>query len=66
MMAPTTVTLDDIEGLADRLLARARSRLFNDQPNLQADLLLAGRLLRRWLRGGTDLGCPFTLPEVQS
>jgi hypothetical protein len=43
------ISLSDIEGLADRLWARARSRLFNDQPDLQADLLLAGRLLTRWL-----------------
>jgi hypothetical protein len=62
-MAPTTVTLSDIEGLADRLLARAKSRLFNDQPDLKSDLLLAGNLLRRWLWRGTDLGCPFALDD---
>jgi hypothetical protein len=58
-MAPTIISLSDIEALADRLLARAKSRLLNDMPDLQADLLLAGNLLNRWLRGGTDLGCPF-------
>jgi hypothetical protein len=62
-MAPTTISLSDIEGLADRCLARARSRLFNDQPDMQADLLLAGRLLQRWLWRGTDLGCPFSLDD---
>jgi hypothetical protein len=60
-MAPTTISLIDIEGLTDRLMARGKSRLLNDQPDLQADLLLAGNLLTRWLRDGTDLGCPFTL-----
>jgi hypothetical protein len=62
-MAPTIVSLSDIEGLADRFLARARSRMFADQPSLQADMLLAGRLLQRWLWRGTDLGCPFTLDD---
>jgi hypothetical protein len=57
-MAPFTVSLSDIEGLADRLRARGKSRVLNDMPDLQADLLLAGNLLTRWLRDGTDLGCP--------
>jgi hypothetical protein len=65
-MAPMTISLSDIEALADRLLTRGRSRMFADQPNLQADMLLAGNLLTRWLRDGTDLGCPFILPEVRS
>jgi hypothetical protein len=62
-MAPTSISVIDIEGLAGRLLARGKSRLLNDQPELQADLLLAGRLLVRWLRDGTDLGTPFSLLE---
>jgi hypothetical protein len=40
-MAPTIVSLSDIEGLADRFLARAKSRMCADQPNLQADPPLA-------------------------
>jgi hypothetical protein len=62
-MAPTSISLIDIEGLAGRLLARGKSRMFNDQPDLQADLRLAGTLLVRWLRDGTDLGTPFSLEE---
>jgi hypothetical protein len=62
-MAPTTISVIDIEGLAGRLLARGKSRLLNDMPDLQADLLLAGDLLVRWLRDGTDLGTPFTLDD---
>jgi hypothetical protein len=31
--------------------------------DLQADLLLAGKLLTRWAWDGTILGCPFTLDE---
>jgi hypothetical protein len=62
-MAPAVISLSDIESLADRLLARCKSRLLNDMPDLQADLLLAGNLLTRWLRGGTDLGCPFAVDD---
>ena len=62
-MAPTTLSLIDIEGLAGRLLARGKSRLLNDMPDLQADLLLAGNLLVRWLRDGTDMGVPFSLDD---
>jgi hypothetical protein len=47
-MTTTTVTRTDIEHLSERLLARARSRILNDQTSLQADLLLAGRLLTLW------------------
>jgi hypothetical protein len=64
-MAPLSISLIDIEGLAGRLLARGKSRMFNDQPDLQADLRLAGTLLVRWLRDGTDLGTPFSLEEGQ-
>jgi hypothetical protein len=56
-MTTTVVTLKDIEHLAERLLARARSRLSSDPPALQADLLLAGKLLTRWCRDGTVCGC---------
>jgi hypothetical protein len=60
-MAPLTISVIDVEGLAERLLARGKNRLLNDMPDLQADLLLAGNLLTRWLRDGTDLGTPFSL-----
>ena len=32
-------------------------------PNLQADMLLAGRLLARWIHGDTILGRPFNLDD---
>jgi hypothetical protein len=60
---PTTISLVDIEALAERMLARGRSRMFADQPNLHADLLLAGNLLTRWIQRGTPLGCRFTLDD---
>jgi hypothetical protein len=37
--------------------------MFNDQPDLQADMLLVGRLLQRRIWRGTDLGCPFALDD---
>jgi hypothetical protein len=65
-MAPITISLSDIESLTDRLLARAKSRLLNHMPDLQADLLLAGRLLTHFVRGGTVWDGPLILPEGQS
>jgi hypothetical protein len=62
-MAPTTISLSDIDGLAARLLARGKSRMLNDMPDLQADLLLTGRLLTRWIQDGTIWGGPFTLDD---
>jgi hypothetical protein len=62
-MTTTTVTRTDIEHLSERLLARARSRILNDQTSLQADLLLAGGLLTLWCRDGTDLGLPIDLND---
>jgi hypothetical protein len=62
-MTTTTVNNKDVEHLAERLLARARSRISNDPPALQADLLLAGKLLTRWCRDSTDLGVPFSLDD---
>jgi hypothetical protein len=44
-----TMSRSDIDALADRCLARATSRLLEDQPALRADLRLAGRLLQRLL-----------------
>jgi hypothetical protein len=57
ILAPTIVSLGGTESLADRLISRSKSRLLNDQPAPQSDLLLAGKVLVRWLHGGTDLGC---------
>jgi hypothetical protein len=50
----TTISLSDIEALADRLIALGRR--LNDIPNLQADLLLTGRLLQRLIQDGTIWG----------
>jgi hypothetical protein len=61
-MATTIVTLKDIEHLSERLLARSRSRL-NEETSLANDLLLAGRLLARFCRDGTDLGLPINLND---
>jgi hypothetical protein len=65
-MAPTTISLSDIEALAGRLLARGKSRLLDDMPDLQADLLLASRLLTRWIRAGSFTRYfrgPFTIDD---
>ena len=43
------VTTRDIEALAVRLESRGRSNLLNAQPDLQADLLLAARLIFTWM-----------------
>jgi hypothetical protein len=42
-------TARDIEALAARLESCGRSSLLNDQPALQADLLLAARLIFHWM-----------------
>jgi hypothetical protein len=64
IMAPTIVSLTDIESLADRLISRSKSRLLNDQPAMQSDLHLAAKLLIRWCRRGTEqLECPFDLDD---
>jgi hypothetical protein len=61
-MASTIITQRDLEHLAERLLARSRSRL-NDDSSLANDLLLAGKLLTRWTRGDFDLGLPLELND---
>jgi hypothetical protein len=48
-MAGSKISRRDIDALADRMLARATSRLLEDQPALRADLKLAGLLLRHLL-----------------
>ena len=62
-MTVTTVSQRDLEHLAERLLSRSRSRLSDDPPSLQSDLLLAGKILTRLCRGGADLGLPLTLDD---
>jgi hypothetical protein len=63
LMAPTTIS--DIEALAVRLLARGKSRMLNDQPNLQADLLLAGELLMPWIQKESSGGSSSrSFPEL--
>jgi hypothetical protein len=37
--------------------------MLNDQPHLQEDLLVTGKLLTRWVRDGTILGCALTLDD---
>jgi hypothetical protein len=64
IMAPTIVSLTDTESLADRLISRSKSRLLNDQPAMQSDLLLAGKPLTRWCHRDTDqLRTPFDLDD---
>ncbi len=53
-MAPIILQLSDIEALTDRLIGRARS--VHDMPDLQADLLIAGKLLRILIRKRCDFG----------
>jgi hypothetical protein len=61
-MTVTVVTEKDLTHLAERCLARARSRM-PDQTSLQNDLLLVGKLLTRWTRGDFDLGLPLELND---
>lgn len=49
---PITVRVDEIEALADRLMARGEARMLRDMPELQADLKLAARLLRYYVQTG--------------
>jgi hypothetical protein len=60
-MAKTVITLRDLEALSERLLARGRSRMV--ESGLESDLLLAGKILTKWCRDGTDLGVPFSLDD---
>ena len=61
-MAKAVITLRDLENLAERLLARGRSRMLGET-GLESDLLLAGKILTKWCRDGTDLGVPFSLDD---
>jgi hypothetical protein len=55
MAAKQSITLrvDEIGALADRLLARGTSIVLKDQPDLQADCLLAGKLLHYLIQSAT-------------
>jgi hypothetical protein len=55
-----TMRVDEISALADRLLARAESMLLRDQPDMQADMRLAARLLAYLLQTGL-IYFPITL-----
>jgi hypothetical protein len=47
---PVTLTVRDINGLADRLENRASSVVFKDQPELCNDMRTAARLCRHVVR----------------
>jgi len=49
------VTSAEIDALADRMLARAASKLFEAQPNLRSDMLLAVGCLRELARDNSQL-----------
>jgi hypothetical protein len=48
---PETLTVRDLRALADRLHTRGHSLVFADQPYLQADLKLAGDVIRTLVSG---------------
>jgi hypothetical protein len=50
-MAPTIITIRDLEALAVRLESRARSVL-TEQPALAADLSLAAEVILKWVADG--------------
>jgi hypothetical protein len=63
-MAPTVISLSDLESLTDRLMARGKSRMVSDTPGSKADILLAAKLLTRWCRRDADqLRPPFDLDD---
>jgi len=49
-----------IEALANRLMARGTSRLMNDRPHLQADIILAAVILQR----AVEVGFPVRDIEI--
>jgi hypothetical protein len=63
MAVPQVITLRDIEELSARLLARGKSRMVSDTPSSKADILLAAKLLARWIPRGVELGAPFDLDD---
>jgi hypothetical protein len=62
-MAPKIITLSNIEALAVRLMSRGHSRLFHDDPEMKADLLLISGLLLLWLQDGTLSDKSFLLAD---
>ncbi len=61
-MAVLTFSREDIARLADRLEARANSRLVEDQAQLRTDILSAALLLRFML----EKGVPVSTAEVNT
>ena len=61
-MVKHTVTRQDINALADRLLSRAMSPLLDDMPSTQHDMLLAALLLQYVV----SLGIPPTPISVEN
>jgi hypothetical protein len=57
-----TITVDELDALAGRLIARAGLRLLVDQPLQQADLQLAARILRHLIRSAVI----YTAIEVRA
>jgi len=47
---PATMTVSEIHSLVDRLLSRGVTKLSNQEPEQQADLRLAARVIRALLR----------------
>jgi len=55
-MTVSVITENEIDALSDRLLASADSVLLRDRPEMQADMRMAARILRRFLQDGTVFG----------
>jgi hypothetical protein len=60
-MAKVIINLSDVEALAERLLARGRSRLA--ESGMESDSLLAGKILCKRCRSGSNLSAPFSLDD---
>jgi hypothetical protein len=55
--SPDTVKISsaEVDALADRMLARALSVLFDDRPNLRGDMLLCVGCLRELARDNSEM-----------
>ena len=51
----TRLSAKEVDSLADRLYSRGVSKLNNDQPSLQSDLVMASRVLRVLVREADKL-----------
>jgi hypothetical protein len=60
-MATSILWRKDIEALSVRLLSRSRSILLDDQPDLQADLLITGKVLQILLRSPDHMSDPIEI-----